>query len=118
MKNIKLFEEYLNEKKNNLSKLQPSAGKKAGKIIDAIDSNGDEYIYYSDFEGLEHPIPSIESAIKKLGISNWQEAIVVFSDSVNDLSVVVDMAKKVKLKFAEVPDDKGNEYAIVFSEVQ
>jgi len=31
MKNIKLFEEYLNEKKNNLSKLQPSAGKKAVK---------------------------------------------------------------------------------------
>ena len=115
MKHIKKFEEFLNE-----SKIQPTAGPNAGKIIDYVYDNDVDYHYYFDWEGLEYPIKKVEDAIKKLGIKDFKEVVIMFSD--NDIKVydeAIKMAKKLKLKYIEVSDvdGEGNK-ALVFSELQ
>ena len=106
------FKQFVNE-----SKIQPTAGALAGKLIDYLYDEEIDYMYYSDFEGLEMPLSVVDNFIKRTGISGKEAVMVLDVPKSKDYKKTIKMAKKLGVCFYELLHVSG-ESAIIFSEKQ
>lgn len=105
MKNIKLFEEFINEMNNKL-------GAKATKFRSLIKDHP-YWEWFTDPDSAPYP-KEYHNGLKKLGI-NDDNAIVVLSGLESEaLQDILSAAKKAGIKYVEVKDPWTGAIAIIF----